>query len=201
MPLVFPRRFLTFELFDHFMVQRLDQFKVPPGFRGRSAIQVQLWWLVECSLFRWSPQFMYGFRRLLLRAFGAKVGVGVVVRPSVRVTYPWNLTLGDYVWIGDDVVLYSLAPIKVGRNSVVSQKSYICAGDHDYTDVSFPIRGVPVTIGEENWIATDVFVAPGVTIGDGNVIGARSSVFSNIGDGMVCLGSPCRPVKPRGAGS
>lgn len=179
--------------------QDLSKFSLPFGFRGRSGLVVQLWWFVEATLFRWSPQVFYGFRRSLLRAFGARVGKGVVIRPTVRVTYPWKVCLGDYVWIGDDVVLYSLGQISVGSNTVISQRSYVCAGDHDYSDPTFPIRAVPVHIGSENWIATDVYVAPGVSIGSGNVIGARSSVFSDLPDGMVCLGSPCRPVKARAA--
>lgn len=177
--------------------QRLSLFRVPRGFRGRQGLYVQAWWCIQATLFRWSPQFAYGFRRTLLRAFGAKIGTGVIVRPTVTVTYPWKVTIGDYAWIGDDVVLYSLGEIYIGSNSVVSQRSYICAGDHDYTDPSFPIRGPSVHIGDQNWIATDVYIGPGVSIGSGNVIGARSSVFSDLPDGMVCLGTPCRPVKPR----
>ncbi|TYC51810.1 colanic acid biosynthesis acetyltransferase WcaF [Zoogloea oleivorans] len=178
-------------------IQDLSLFVMPTGFRGRSALIVQLWWFVQATLFRWSPQFAYGFRRALLRFFGADIGLGVIVRPSVTITYPWKVTIGDHAWVGDDVVLYSLGEISIGKNSVVSQRSYICAGDHDYSNPKFPIRALPVVIGPQNWIATDVFVAPGVSIGAGNVVGARSSVFSDLPDGMVCLGSPCRPIKPR----
>lgn len=178
-------------------MQNIKSFRVPSGFRGRSAVYVQIWWFVEGTFFKFSPQFLYGFRRWVLRFFGAKIGEGVIIRPSVKVTYPWKVTLGDHVWIGDDVVLYSLGEIVVGDNTVISQRSYICAGDHDYTNSSFAIRANPVHIGQSNWIATDVYVAPGVTIGNGNVIGARSSVFKDLPDSMVCLGSPCRPIKRR----
>lgn len=177
--------------------QDLSLFKMPPGFRGRSGLFVQFWWLVQATLFRWSPQALYGFRRMLLRLFGAKIGKGAIIRPSATFTYPWKVELGDYVWIGDDVVMYSLGRIVVGSHTVVSQRSYVCAGDHDYTDPSFPIRGNSIVIGEENWIATDVYIAPGVNVGSGNVIGARSSVFGDLPDGMVCVGSPCRPLKAR----
>ena len=134
---------------------------------------------------------------MLLRLFGAKVGEGVIVRPTATFTYPWKVVLGKNVWIGDGVVIYSLGEIVIGDNTVVSQRSYLCAGDHNYGISDFPIRGVPIVIGQENWIATDVYVAPGVTIGSGNVIGARSSVFRDLPDGMVCVGSPCRPLKAR----
>lgn len=177
--------------------QNLNLFSLPVGFRGRSKYIVQIWWLVESSLFRWSPQMAYGFRVWLLRLFGAHVGSNCLIRPSVRVVYPWKVWLGDSVWIGDDVVLYSLGNITVGSNTVVSQRSYLCAADHDYSVPDFPIRSRDVTIEDEVWIATDVFVAPGVIIKHGSVIGARSSVFSDIPDAMICYGNPCRPVRPR----
>lgn len=179
------------------MMQRLDLFTMPVGFRGRSGAVVQLWWLVQATLFRGSPQIAYGFRRWLLRLFGARIGIGVVIRPTATVTYPWKVAVGDHAWIGDDVVLYSLGEIAIGAHSVVSQRSYLCAGDHDYQVPAFPIRARPVTIGTGVWIGTDVFVGPGVTIGDGAVVGARSSVFGDLPGGMVCFGSPCRPVKAR----
>lgn len=181
------------------MIQDLSRFRMPAGFRGRSAVVVQLWWLVQATVFHWSPQFAYGFRRWLLRCFGATVGRGVVVRPSVTITYPWKVSIGDHAWIGDDVVLYSLGEIEVGAHAVVSQGSYLCAADHDYTQPDFPIRSRRITIGAEAWVAADVFVAPGVTIGAGSVIGARSSVFKDMPPGMVCFGYPCVAVKKRAA--
>lgn len=178
-------------------VQDLGRFRLPPGFRGRPGWYVQLWWLVQATLFRWSPQFAYGFRAMLLRAFGAQVGQHTVIRPTVTITYPWKVSIGERAWIGDHAILYSLGPITIGDHAVVSQCSHLCAGDHDHTQVDFPIRGRPIVIGSQAWVAADVFVAPGVTIGTGAVIGARSSVFSDMPAHMLCVGSPCRPVKPR----
>ena len=178
-------------------MQHLATFRLPPDFRGRSGWVVQLWWLIQSSLFRCSPQFAYGFRAVILRAFGAKIGQGAVIRPTVTVTYPWRVSIGDYAWVGDNAVLYSLGDIEIGANAVVSQSSYLCAADHDYTQVDFPIRSRKITIGAQAWLAADVFVAPGVTIGEGAVIGARSSVFKDMPAGMVCFGYPCVPVKPR----
>lgn len=179
------------------MVQDLAKFSVPPDFRGRSAVMVQVWWFVQSTLFRWSPQFAYPFRRWLLRCFGAQVGTGAVIRPTAQITYPWKVTVGEHAWIGDYVVLYSLGQIDIGHNAVVSQNSYLCAGDHDYTQRNFPIRGRNIVVEAEAWVAADVFVAPGVRIGRGAVIGARSSVFSDMPPAMVCFGYPCRPVKKR----
>lgn len=177
--------------------QDLKRFHMPPGFRGRGLPAVQLWRVVQATLFAWSPWCIDGWRRWLLRLFGAEVGRGVVIRPSVRVTYPWRVSIGDNAWIGEDVVLYSLAAIEIGADAVVSQRSYLCAGSHDPADPAFPIFGKPIVIGPEAWLATDVFVAPGVVIGRGAVVGARSSVFGDLPEGMICYGAPAQPVRPR----
>ena len=158
---------------------------------------MQAWWIVQSSLFAWSPQCLYGFRAWLLRLFGASIGKHTIIRPTVRVTYPWKVKIGDYAWVGDSVELYSLGIIQIGAHAVVSQRSYLCAGDHDCFEQSFPIRSRDVIVEEQAWLATDVFVAPGVIIGRGAVVGARSSVFSDMPTGMICMGSPCKPVKPR----
>ncbi|WP_144637725.1 putative colanic acid biosynthesis acetyltransferase [Bordetella genomosp. 13] len=177
--------------------QRLDLFRMPVSFRGRSVLVVQLWRLVQSTAFRWSPQFAYGFRRMLLRGFGARVGQGVLLRPSVEITFPWKLRIGDHCWIGDDVVLYSMDTIQIGNHAVVSQRSYLCAADHAMDVPDFPIRGRPIVIEDCAWLATDVFVAPGVTVHRNAVVGARSSVFGDVPADMVCHGTPCRPVRRR----
>jgi len=177
--------------------QDLSRFKLPPNFRGRSSSVVQTWWMVQWFLFRPSPQALYGFRHALLRLFGAKIGRKVLIRPTVWITYPWKITIGDYSWIGDEVVLYSLGEINIGSHTAISQRSYLCAAAHDYTQPAFDIYAQPVTIGNQVWVATDVFIAPGITIGDGTVVGARSAVFSDLPAGMICYGNPARPVRPR----
>lgn len=178
-------------------IQDLSKFKLPPGFRGRSGFTVQLWWLVQQTLFAWSPQFMYPWRRFLLRLFGADIGQHVLVRPTAQITFPWKVKIGDHSWIGDNVTLYSLGEIRIGKNTVVSQRSYLCTGSHDYSSVSFDIYAEPIIVGDEAWIASDVFVSPGVTIGDGCVVGIRSTVIEDLPPRMVCYGSPARPVKDR----
>jgi putative colanic acid biosynthesis acetyltransferase WcaF len=178
-------------------VQDLEKFSLPKNFRGRSGLAVQIWWLVQATLFRHSPQVLYAFRRWLLRLFGAQIGKGVKVRPSATFTYPWQVKIGDHSWIGDDAVIYSFAEINIGKNVVISQRSYLCAGTHDYRSASFDIRALPIVIEDEAWLAADVFVAPGVTVGRGAVVGSRSSVFTNLPAMMVCIGSPARPSRPR----
>jgi putative colanic acid biosynthesis acetyltransferase WcaF len=177
--------------------QRLEEFRVPPGFRGRSAVYTQLWWIVQSTLFGMSPQALFGWRRWLLRLFGATVGKGVFIRPSARVTYPWKLRIGDHCHIGDEVVLYTLGEIEIGDCVVVSQRSYICTGSHDFRSPTFDLYAKKIVIEAEAWVATDVFVAPGVRIGKGAVIGARSSVFSDVPPGAIYVGTPARYVGDR----
>lgn len=177
--------------------QQMDRFQVPTGFRGRSKLSVQLWWLVHATLFAMSPQVMYGWRAGLLRLFGAKVGKGTIIRPSVKIPYPWKLTVGDHCHIGDEVHLYTYGEIEIGDCAVVSQRSYLCAGSHDYTSPTFDIVAKKIVIGSEAWVATDVFVAPGVTIGNGAVVGARSSVFHDIPPAAIAVGTPARVVGER----
>jgi len=178
-------------------MQELKTFKLPKNFRGRNAIVVQLWWFVQSLFFKNSPQFLYGFRRFLLRLFGAKIGKKVIIRPTVRITYPWKIIIGDYSWIGDDVVLYSLGEIEIGKNVVISQKSYLCAASHNYLRSDFPIFAKKITIKDECWLATDVFVAPGITIYKGTVVGSRSSVYKDLPENKICIGNPAKVIRER----
>jgi len=177
--------------------QNLNQFRLPKNFRGRSSFVVQLWWFIQSTLFAFSPQLLYAWRCWLLRLFGAKIGKSVLIRPTVKCVYPWKLTIGDYSWIGDDVSLYTLGEIEIGANTVISQNCYICTGSHDHTSPTFDIYAKKISIGDEVWLASDVFVAPGVTIGNGTVVGVRSTVLNDLPEGMVCYGNPAKPIQPR----
>jgi putative colanic acid biosynthesis acetyltransferase WcaF len=180
-----------------FEFQDLERFRVPPGFRGRNGLVVLVWQLVQATFFRLSPQPLYAWRRAVLRVFGAKIGRRVLIRPTVRITYPWKLEISDSSWIGDHVDLYTLDTIKIGRHVVVSQRSYLCTGSHNYEDIAFSYKTAPIVIDDEAWVASDVFVAPGVTVGYGAVIGARSSVFDDIPPAVIAMGSPAVPVRGR----
>jgi putative colanic acid biosynthesis acetyltransferase WcaF len=177
--------------------QDLKNFKLPKKFRGRSAIIVQTWWITQRILFNLSPQIFYGWRNFLLRLFGADIGEKARLRPSVRITYPWNLTIGDHSWIGDHVTLYTLGEIAIGSNTVISQKCYLATGSHDYQRQTFDIYTKRISIGDGVWLASDVFVFPGITIGDGAVVGARSTVIDDLPEGVICFGNPAKPVKQR----
>ena len=179
------------------MNQELKSFQLPKGFRGKSKLKVQLWWIIQGTLIRFSPQFMYRWRRTIIRLFGAKIGKNVLIRPSAKILYPWNLTIGDWSWIGDNVELYNMAQISIGNNCVISQKSYLCTGTHNYKKSTFDIYAKPIVIEDEVWIASDVFIAPGITVGKRSVVSYRSTVTKDLPPEMVCYGNPAKAIKPR----
>lgn len=162
--------------------------------RGWEAWRAQLWWLFQSVFVLPTPQYLFAWRRFALIMFGAKIGKNVLIRPSVRVTYPWNVTIGDYVWIGDNVTLYSVAEISIGSHSVISQEAYLCAGTHDHRDITFPFKATPIRIGEECWVAARAFIGPGVELGDGAVAGAGSIVTRSVSSGHLVAGNPAQIV-------
>jgi putative colanic acid biosynthesis acetyltransferase WcaF len=165
--------------------------------RGGAAWRAQLWWLFEALFVLPTPQYLFGWRRFALVLFGAKIGKRVLIRPGVRVTYPWNLTIGDYVWIGEKTTLYSVAEISIGSHSVVSQEAYICAGTHDYSDPTFRFVSAPITIGRECWVAARAFIGPGVDVGHAAVIGAGSVVTRSVDPETIVAGNPAKLVGRR----
>jgi putative colanic acid biosynthesis acetyltransferase WcaF len=167
--------------------------------RGRAAWRAQLWWLFEALFVLPTPQYLFGWRRFALILFGAKIGKRVLIRPGVRVTYPWNLTIGDYVWIGDNVTLYSVAEISIGSHSVISQEAYLCAGTHDYRDIAFRFVDAPIRIADECWVAARAFVGPGVKVGHAAVIGAGSIVMKSVDAETIVAGNPAKLVGSRTA--
>ena len=178
-------------------VQDLSSFRIPKSFRGRSALYVLIWWTVRDTLFRMSPQPMYAWRRWLLRCFGARIGSNVLIRQTARVTYPWKLRIDDNAWIGDFVELYSLGNIHIGENACVSQMSYLCTGSHDHRRSSFDIFAKPIIVEPQAWVACDVFIGPGVTVGFGSVIAARSTLLKDAPPLAILAGHPARVIGRR----
>ena len=155
------------------------------------------WQVVWLLLYRPTPRLFHPWRCLLLRLFGAKLGRAVHPYPSARIWAPWNLEMGDHACLSEGVDCYCVAPIRIGAQTTVSQYSFLCTASHDYTRADMPLVTAPITIGELVWITADVFVGPGVTIGDGAVVTARSSVFTDIPPWVVARGNPAVPVKAR----
>jgi len=162
-----------------------------------SRVARMLWGIVWLFFFRPSPRNMHWWRNMLLRAFGAKLHPTARIYPRARCWAPWNLTMGIYSCVSDDVDVYCVDTITIGDYSTVSQYSYLCGATHEYEDVNRPLLPKRIVIGRRCWIAVDVFVAPGVTIPDGVVVGARSSVFGDLPPWTVCVGTPARPIRPR----
>jgi len=177
--------------------QDLSLFKLPEGARGRPAWFVQLWWIFDAMFVRPTPQIFYAWRRFALRLFGARIGRDVLIRPGVRVTYPWKLVIGDNCWVGDDAIIYNIDDIEIGDHAVVSQEAYLCAGTHDPREISFPIFAAPVVIESECWIAARAFVGPGVRISHGAVVGACSVVQSDVPPATIVAGFPARAIQKR----
>jgi len=162
-------------------------------------LRAWLWAAVQATLFRWSPRTWHWWRAWLLQRFGADIPAPgqVVVFPTVRVYFPWKLTLAPRAMVGRHVNLYNLARISLGYGANLSQYCHLCAGTHDYTRWSMPLLARPIVIGDNAWLGADVFVGPGVTIGELCVVGARSVVVKDLPPRTVCAGHPCRPLKER----
>jgi putative colanic acid biosynthesis acetyltransferase WcaF len=158
-----------------------------------------LWAIVQSTLFRWSPRPFHGFRARLLKIFGAGIREPgkVVVFPTASVYFPWKLEMEPRSMIGPRVRIYNLGQVSLRRGANISQNCHICAGTHDYARWSMPLMTKPIVIGENAWLGADVFVGPGVSIGELCVIGARSVVVKDQPARKVCAGNPCRVVKDR----
>ena len=169
----------------------------PSPFKASHLARRGVWDLVWLLLFRPSPRPLHAWRRFLLRMFGAKVERGVRVYPTARIWAPWNLTLREHAVLGPDVNCYCVAPIEIGAQTTVSQYCYLCAATHDFESPDFELLPLPITIKDQVWLCADVFVGPGVTIEQGAIVGARSSVFTDLPAWKVCLGSPAKPHRDR----
>lgn len=170
-----------------------------PGFsRGRPAVVEAIWILVQWLLVSsWLPGSVH--RRLLLRLFGARVGRGVVVKPGVRVKFPWRLSIGDHSWIGEDVWIDNLALVTIGADCCLSQGAYVCTGSHDWSRPSFDLVTKPIMVRDGAWIAARAVVGPGVTVGEGAVLGLGSTATQDLAPWQVHLGVPARSIVGRRA--
>jgi putative colanic acid biosynthesis acetyltransferase WcaF len=180
----------------------IDQVRVGPrDCPSPHALSTQvlrvLWGLCWLCAFRTSPWFVYGWRRFLLRAFGARVGRGAKILPSTRIWAPWNLTLGDYACLSHDVDCYCVARVTIGAHATVSQYSYLCAATHDVADPHMRLVTAPITIADQAWVCARVFIGPGVTIGQGAVAGACSVVIKDVPPWTIVCGNPACHLRDR----
>ncbi len=153
--------------------------------------------MVQSTLYRYSFHTCSNWRSTLLRLFGAKIGKQCSIRRTSRVYYPWLLEMGDLGCLGDDVVVYNLGLVRLGARSSLSQEAYICAGTHDYSSLAMPLVTAPITVGSDAWICARAFIGPGVTVGDGAVVGACAVAMRDVPPWTVAAGNPARVIKPR----
>lgn len=174
----------------------LMEFQTPYS-RGNK-IKRLMWSIAWTVLARPFPRSMaMGWKRMLLRMFGAKIAPTAAVYASARVFQPWLLTMDDYACLAEGVDCYNAAPIHIGRNATVSQRAFLCTAGHDITDPHHHQTSAPITIGDRAWVCAEAFVGQGVTVGEGAVCAARSVVVKNVEPWTVVGGNPAKELKKR----
>ena len=174
----------------------LNRFITP--YSTSNKIRRMLWNICWTLLARPFPRSMFmPWKRFLLRLFGAKISDTVNVYASATIFMPWNLEMKEYACIGPEVDCYNAAPIVIGNNAVVSQRTYLCTASHDISLASHPQIEKPIIIGDRAWVAAEAFIGPGVTVGEGAVVGARAAVFKNVEPWTVVGGNPARVINTR----
>ncbi len=164
--------------------------------RGRSALVEALWLLVQALLVSsWLPGSWH--RRLVLRMFGAQIGDGVIVKPGVRVKFPWRFTVGNNSWLGEDVWIDNLAPVSVGADCCISQGAYLCTGSHDWSKPGFDLITRPINICDHAWIAAGASIGPGVTVGAGAVLALASVATADLEPWSIYRGNPAAAIRER----
>jgi putative colanic acid biosynthesis acetyltransferase WcaF len=133
----------------------------------------------------------------VLRCFGARVGAHVRVSPSTRILFPWNLRIGDWSALAEDVRIYNPGLIVIGERVTISHAAHLCSGTHDYSEPDLPLLKPPIKIGDNAWICSEAFIGPGVRVGAGAVVGARSVVSRAVIPWTVVVGNPARCIGPR----
>jgi putative colanic acid biosynthesis acetyltransferase WcaF len=167
----------------------------PP--RRSSLARRVAWNLVWVLLYRPSPTPLHGWRRMLLRLFGAEIGAGAHPYPSARIWAPWNLEMGEASCLAPGVDCYSVDRITLGARAIVSQRASLCSATHDHNDPAFPLVTAPISIGADAWVAAEAFIGPGVAIGEGAVVGARTVAMRDVPARTVVAGNPARKIGDR----
>ena len=164
---------------------------------GRGVLLRCLWYIVSLLIFEsgWVP--LSGPKAVLLRLFGARIGKRSIIKPNVRIKYPWRLHVGDHCWIGQEVWIDNLADVHLGDHVCLSQRAYLCTGSHDYSRRTFDLITSPISIGAGVWVGAAAIVLAGVRLGSNTVIAAGSLVKDDFPSSSVVAGTPARTVKHR----
>ncbi|MFP5423948.1 MAG: putative colanic acid biosynthesis acetyltransferase [Gammaproteobacteria bacterium] len=172
-------------------------FKGAPSFTLKHRLTRAIWLLVWKVFASWTPPPLHRWRIFLVNLFGGDVHPGCSIYGSAKIWFPRNLTMDYGATLGPRVDCYSMAPIHLGAYCVVSQGAHLCTGSHRIHDESFQIYAREITIGANAWIAAEAFVGPGVSVGEGAVLGARAVTFNDLESWTVYLGNPAQPIKKR----
>ncbi len=177
----------------------LSKFSSRDFDRGVSLPKEILWFIVRRIFFQTPTPLPSAWRAGLLRFFGAKIGAGAVIRSNVNINFPWRLSMGDHVWIGEEVCILSFASVTIESNVCVSQRSFLCTGTHNFHVPTFDLQTKPITLRTGCWVAAKSFIGPGVEVGAGSVLSAGSVVMENVPPGVLVRGNPAviiRELKP-----
>ena len=156
-----------------------------------------LWAIVQATFFRFSFHTWNRWRIFLLRSCGASVDESCIIRRTVKIECPWNLTMGKNSCLGDGAIVYCLGKITIGERVSVSQYVHLCAGTHDYTKTEMPLIRPPIIICDDVWLATDSFVGPNVTVGEWAILGARGVAMRDLDPHTIYAGNPAVIIKKR----
>lgn len=179
----------------------MDDTKIRAEYHNNFSLKNKIarvgWNFVQAVFFATAPRWgMYKWRLFLLRAFGAKVE-NAYIRPSCKIWAPWNLEIGEGTALDEKVYCYCVAPIKIGSSAVISREAFLCTASHDIHSPTRDLITAPITIGDFAWIAARAFVGPGVTIGEGAVVGACAVVTKDVAPWTVVAGNPARIIRER----
>ena len=167
-------------------------------FSVKNKIARLVWNSTAFILFRpFGSRLFKKWRVLILKCFGAKIEWSSHIYASVKIWAPWNLEMGKNSSFGPQVDCYNQGKITIGSNTVISQKTYLCASSHDYTQHNFPLVLKPIRIGNGVWIAADAFIGPSVTIGNNALVAARSVVIKNVEMNTIVGGNPAKLIKSK----
>lgn len=165
--------------------------------RGASRWKEALWLVVSLLLFRLCPFNLSRLKCWILRWFGAQVGIGVVIKPEVKITFPWKLSIGNHVWLGEECWLLNLDQITIGDNVCISQRAFLCTGNHDYTRSTFDLITKAIHINGGAWIGAGSWVSPGTVVGSHTVLSASSVVSGHLEAFGIYSGNPATLRKMR----
>jgi putative colanic acid biosynthesis acetyltransferase WcaF len=179
----------------------LSKFSTGGFERGGSKLKELLWLAASLLLFQLCPLKLSALKAAVLRWFGASVGRGVVIKPEVKITFPWKLTLGDHVWLGEQCWLLNLAPIEIASHACISQRAFLCTGNHNYKSPAFDLVTKPIRVERGAWIGSSAFVGPGVTVGTHAVLTAGSVATKDLEPYGIYQGNPALRVKERVLGN